>query len=125
MTPVGQLLATWLPHQRWYAGKGAAVSRVVVERDTPLEQVPGTSHVLMQVETDSGTERYQLLLGRLSGDVPQRLQSAVIGDVDGDVLYEAVHDQEAACALLARLTAGGETDGLLFTAAQQLDPSDR
>jgi maltokinase len=114
MTAVGELLAVWLPHQRWYAGKGTAVDAVQVERETPLTGVPGTSHVLLQVQTANGSERYQLLLGRLEGEVPQRLGHAVIGEADGHVLYDAVHDQAAAAALLARIADEGSSPGLEF-----------
>jgi len=100
-----------LPHQRWYAGKGAAVQAVRLERETPVPGAPRTTHVLLQVDTDAGTERYQLLLGRLEGEVPQRLVHAVIGEADGHVLYDAVHDQAAAAALLERFADGGADGG--------------
>ena len=114
MTVVGALLAAWLPQQRWYAGKGAAVGAVRIERETPLTGADGTTHVLLQVDTESGTERYQLLLGRLEGEVPARLSSAVIGEADGHVLYDAVHDQAATAALLERLADGAPMAGLDF-----------
>lgn len=123
-TATGDLLAEWLPHQRWFGGKGRAISHVSIERESALSGPEGLTHVLLRVEDESGgAERYQLLLGRLSGEVPQRLHHAVIGEIEGDFLYEAVHDHDAAGALLARIAAGGEADGLMFTSAGELDTS--
>ena len=114
MTVVEDLLAAWLPQQRWYAGKGAAIDAARIERETPLTGADGTTHVLLQVDTESGTERYQLLLGRLDGEVPPRLASAIIGEAEGHVLYDAVHDQAATAALLERLADGASVEGLDF-----------
>ena len=116
------LLADWLPHQRWFGGKGRAITAVDVERETELTGPRGLTHLLLRVEDESGAiDRYQLLLGRLAGEVPQRLQHAVIGDVDGSVLYDAVHDHEAATGLLERIAGGGDSDGLSFTSTGELD----
>ncbi len=119
-----ELLSGWLPHQRWFGGKGREISGVAVERETPLSGPPGLTHVLLRVEHATGdSDRYQLLLGRLPSEVPQRLQHAVIGEADGDVLYDAAHDVEAAAALLTLIAEGGEQDGLVFTGTAELDPS--
>ena len=118
------LLASWLPQQRWYGGKGRAITAVEVEAETALPGPSGLTHVLLRVDDEAGgAERYQLLLGRLPDDVPQRLQHAVIGEADGDVLYDAAHDVEATAALLELIAAGGEHDGLLFSSSGALDTS--
>jgi maltokinase len=123
-TATADLLAEWLPQQRWFGGKGRSITSVDVEQRTAMSGPLGLTHLLLRVGDESGgADRYQLLLGRLTGEVPQRLQHAVIGQVDGEVLYEAVHDQEAAAALLERIAEGGEHDGLVFANAGPLDTS--
>ncbi|MGI8538108.1 MAG: maltokinase N-terminal cap-like domain-containing protein [Mycobacteriales bacterium] len=118
------LLAEWLPQQRWFAGKGSAINGVTVEHEVAMAGPPADlSHVLLRVDADSGAERYQLLLGRLQGEVPQRLTHAVIGAAEGTVLYDAAYDEEATTTLLSRLAAGGEQDGLRFHATAELDTS--
>jgi len=121
MTTVDQLLAAWLPHQRWYGGKGSAITAVRVERQVDLTGELGLAHVLLEVDADGATERYQLLLGSLEGEVPHRLAHAVIGEAEGRVFYDAAHDQAAAAALLSRIATGGEQNGLVFAATAELD----
>ena len=126
MTDLSKALTTWLPHQRWFAGKGRTISGVTTEHETPLG---GMSHVLLQVAAaaeagaGTGTERYQLLLGRTTGEVPARLAAGVIGEVDSAVLYDAVHDRDAMAALLGRIAAGETHGGLQFTSVGEIDTS--
>ena len=118
------LLAQWLPQQRWFGGKGRAVTSVDVEAETALPGPPGLTHLLLRVNDEAGgAERYQLLLGRLADEVPQRLQHAVIGEADGDVLYDAAHDIEATEALLELIAGGTDHGGLLCSSTADLDTS--
>ena len=50
------LLATWLPRQRWYGGKGRAVAGVEVLRSHALVQHDDVevSLVLLRVSTEDG-----------------------------------------------------------------------
>jgi maltokinase len=127
------LLATWLPEQRWYGGKGQAVTSVEVEHevilplddsDAPAGDVEGgdVAHTVLRVRAaDGSVERYQLLVGRLDGEVPARLTSAVIGDVGGRIAYDAVHDPRATQALLRSMAARTRVDGVSFHSADALD----
>jgi maltokinase len=118
------LLAAWLPDQRWYAGKGRAIRAVSVETDVRLALADGHAvrHTLLRVDDeDGGSDRYQLLVGVLDGDVPARLTRAVIGELEGQVAYDAVHDPAATAALLERLAAGSDEQGLSFTSTGELD----
>ena len=122
MTNLSDVLAGWLPEQRWFGGKGRGIASVSVERETSIGGPHGLVHALLSVQDDNGAaERYQLLLGRTTEELPPRLRSAVIGELDGEVLYEAVHDEESAAALLARIAEGGGADGLTFTSTAELD----
>ncbi|MCA1711490.1 MAG: aminoglycoside phosphotransferase [Actinobacteria bacterium] len=128
MTELTDLLATWLPAQRWFGGKGRAIAAVAAESSGILHQTETSvvRHLLLRVESeDGGTDRYQLLVGELSGEVPQRLQHAVIGEADGRTVYDAVHDADATAALLSRIAAGEQTDTVRFTAASDALDTDK
>jgi maltokinase len=128
-TELPDLLASWLPEQRWFGGKGRAIASVAVESEATLFEAPdddvAVRHLLLRVDgVDGGTDRYQLLIGSRTGEVPQRLQHAVIGEADGATVYEAVHDVEAIAELLRRVIAGDQTASVRFTAvSDELDPT--
>jgi maltokinase len=116
------LLREWLPQQRWYAGKGTAISSVDIERDVPLGTDADVRYLLLAVHAeDGGTERYQLLLGQRGGDLPHRLEHVVIGEVDGRSAYDAVHDPEATQRLLELLASNGEAEGVRFRSTAPLE----
>ena len=128
-TELHDLLASWLPEQRWFGGKGRSITSVTVESEaTLLEAVEDdleVRHLLLRVvAADGGVDRYQLLIGSRSGEIPQRLQHAVIGEADGATIYEAVHDVEATAELLRRIIVGDQTETVRFTAtSDELDPT--
>ena len=123
MTALEDLLRDWLPGQRWYGGKGSDLAEVRVESETRLPGEADVRVTLVEVRTeDDATDRYQLLVGRRTGELEHRLVHAVIGEVDGTTAYDAVHDHEAAGALLALLAQGGELGPLRFTSIGDVDP---
>ena len=128
-TELHDLLAAWLPEQRWFGGKGRAIKAVEIESAAVLleaaEDDVVVQHLLLRVDAeDGGTDRYQLLIGSRTGEIPQRLQHAVIGEADGATVYEAVHDTEATSELLRRIIAGEPTETVRFTmASDDLDPT--
>jgi maltokinase len=128
-TELHDLLAAWLPEQRWFAGKGRVIRGVEVEGATVLFQGDDDDavvrHLLLRVDAaDDSSDRYQLLIGTRTGEVPQRLAHAVIGEASGTVVYEAVHDVEATAELLRLIAAGQPTDTVRFTATRDdLDPT--
>ncbi|MDT7570323.1 MAG: maltokinase [Actinomycetota bacterium] len=128
-TELHDLLAGWLPEQRWFGGKGRAIKAVEIEASAVLleaaEDDVVVRHLLLRVDAeDGGVDRYQLLIGSRTGEIPQRLQHAVIGEAEGATVYEAVHDTEATSELLRRIIAGDQTDAVRFTAASdELDPT--
>ena len=118
---VTDLLRTWLPGQRWYAGKGQEIVDVAVSSSSLLVEAGDrvVHHVLLSVATDAATDTYQLLLGSTPGDEPDRLGHAVIGQIDGVTYYDAVHDETATEALLDRLVQGDDLDGVRFSRGSQ------
>jgi maltokinase len=122
LSALEDVLREWLPHQRWYGGKGTPVSAVRVEHEERLTGGEDLRHVLLHVtDADGGTEIYQVLLGFRSGEVEPRLKNAVVGDVDGRTLYDAVHDPEAVGALLQLLAGNEKLSRVSFTATGELD----
>ena len=124
MTAFEDLLREWLPQQRWFGGKGSTLSAVRIESETRLPGEADVRLTLVEVEAESGTtDRYQLLVGRRSGEIEHRLAHAVIGETDGTTAYDAVHDHDAAGTLLQLLASGGEVGPLRFTSSGEVDPT--
>jgi maltokinase len=121
-----ELLTGWVPQQRWYAGKGRALRGLSVEqRDVLLDQ-EGTrvEHLVLRLDAeDGGSDRYQLLLGLREGEVPQRLEHAVIGRLDDRAVYDAVHDVDATAELLRRFAADDTSGAVRFRSAGEV-PTD-
>ncbi len=124
MSALEDALRAWLPAQRWYGGKGKAVRAVRIEHEERLSRGEDVRHVLLHVtDEDGATELYQALLGHRAGEVEARLKNAVIGEVDGRTLYDAVHDPEAVGALLTLLRDNAKLSRVAFTSTGELDPS--
>ena len=122
MSQLEDLLREWLPEQRWYGGKGTAVTAVRVEHEERLPGGEDVRHTVLHVTDEGGgTELYQLLLGHRSGDVEARLSAAVLGVVDGRTLYDAAYDPAAVGSLLELLQQGRQLSRLSFTSTTDLD----
>ena len=126
-TEVHELLQSWLPDQRWFAGRGRDIHAVAVESSDVLLDTDDVlvRHLVMRVDsTDGSSDWYQLLIGNRSGELPTRLGRAVIGVAEGTTLYDATHDTDATSALLRRIAAAQSTDTLTFSSPQAtLDPT--
>jgi maltokinase len=98
------MLAGWLPRQRWFPGRGASVSDLVIVSDVVLQPGdPAMRHLIVQAELPGGrTARFQVLIG-YRRTLPTELSGALIGHVKGAACYDALHDPELAAVLLAGL----------------------
>ncbi|MCW2499116.1 MAG: aminoglycoside phosphotransferase [Frankiales bacterium] len=119
------LLRDWLPRQRWFGGKGRPITEVTETASALLQDAdPVVRLAVVHVAyADGDAEDYQLLLGSTKEAVDQRLEHSVIGDVNGALLYDAVHDPVATGVLLEHLAAGDRVDGLTFTNDVPIDPT--
>ncbi|HEY6593704.1 MAG TPA: maltokinase [Asanoa sp.] len=91
--------ADWLPHQRWYAGRGRTLQTVTPAQTTRLDD--GLEHVLLDaVYTDGSSERYQVFIGWDLEPQPEFAAVATIGAEGDHTAYDAVYDERAARKLL-------------------------
>jgi maltokinase len=111
---VGEL-PTWLPTQRWFAGKDRPVTAVrAVSHSTLLDGDPLLLHVVVDVEQDDRTEPYQLLVGSRQAQVPDVSSSASIGLESGLTCYEASGDADLTAVLLELIAQGSTVGDLTF-----------
>jgi maltokinase len=124
VSAIEDALATWLPEQRWYGGKGKAVRSVRVEHEERLPGGEDVRHTLLRVtDQDGATEAYQVLVGHRTGELEPRLQPGVVGQVGDHTLYDAVHDPEAVGSLLELLAENRRLSRLRFTSSSPLQTS--
>ncbi|MEU6312126.1 maltokinase [Streptomyces sp. NPDC047014] len=117
IAPLEPMLRAWLPAQRWFAGKGRAISglRIVSAAELlPPGSTPGLLHLLLDVDGDC----YQLLLG-IRPSLPPALAPTLIGHAEdgpyaGRAVYEALGDPRLAAMLLERLRSPGTLGPLRF-----------
>jgi maltokinase len=117
---LGQLLAAWLPGQRWFAGKGRAMQVYAVRRLDTLTERPYPSAVwLVDVGyADGGREVYQVPLV-CRPEPADTLTHVLIGVTDSDGRpriwwYDALHDKEVTDAWLRHIEAEREDEALSF-----------
>ncbi len=121
------LLAEWLPQQRWFAAKGRPVRSLAVASCVPLlaDSDPLLDHVLLRVTFDDATEHlYQLLVAR-SGTSRGDLEHVTFGAVDGLAVYDALWDTRVTEWLLESIRAGRTVGDLRFVpepAAEMAEP---
>ena len=123
MSQLEELLAVWLPRQRWFSGKGIPIRQIRVESRHTLVSAhpegPDLSVLVLQAGQRGRSSRYQLLLGsRPPRSLPPELASVAIGvcQISGGkprVIYDAAHDAQLTGMLLERFAAptGAEPSG--------------
>ncbi|MFI0451640.1 phosphotransferase [Actinomadura sp. 6N118] len=117
MEPVTELLAGWLPRQRWFAGKGREIDEISIATATELRPAdPALHHLVLAVRQGETVDRYQLLLGTRDG-LPERLRPGEIGLLPGTHttwLYDAAYDPQATRILLEHMAEGAVVGPLRF-----------
>ena len=118
-----KLVQDWIPRQRWFGGKGRTIVSIAeTSSSLLLDADPQVRLLVVRVEYETGSpEHYQLLLAATKDSVEQRLEYALLGDHDGHLIYDAVHDPVATSALLEHLAQGRRVDDVSFVNAAELD----
>ena len=120
---LADLLRDWLPGQRWYAGKGSELTGVRVLAAEPLPTPAGTGgaelhHVLLATSSDSGEDRYQMVVG-LRRELPERLAHVAVGTLpDGRTAYDGLWDGELTPTLARLLVDEADVGPLRFRRVQ-------
>jgi maltokinase len=108
------MLASWLPHQRWFPGRGASLSELAVVSDVTLRTGdPALRHLIIETMLHGGPARFQVLVG-YRRDLPPELAETIIGRQDGVACYDALHDPELADVLLRGITEQRLAEHLRF-----------
>jgi maltokinase len=115
------LIADWLPRQRWFAGKDRDIDGVSVLIETKLvEGDPALHHVVLAVRQGEQVDRYQVPIG-LRRELPGRLEYAEIGQIDGVHVYDAVHDPDLTRVLLEKMADCADAGPLAFRSIAGLE----
>jgi maltokinase len=98
---LADLLALWLPAQRWFAGSGAILRDLVIRSDVLLTDAdPELRHLIVDATAGNETVRYQVLVGLATALNPD-FGPATIGTLaDGRVAYDGAVDPELTALLL-------------------------
>jgi maltokinase len=113
-TGLTDLLARWLPHQRWFPGRGASLSELAVISDVTLRTGdPALRHLIIETVLNGDPARFQVLVG-YRRDLPAELAETIIGRQDGVACYDALHDPELADVLLRGITEQRLAEHLRF-----------
>ncbi len=97
---IEELLAGWLPRQRWYPGRGTAVTGLSIISEATLRAGdPSLRHLIVEARLRHGPTMFQVLLGSRA-ELPASLGAAAIGQLGGVTFYDALHDPKLAALLL-------------------------
>lgn len=111
---VGEL-PTWLPTQRWFAGKDRPVTGVrPLATTTLLDGDPLLLHVIVEVVQHDRSEPYQLLIASRQAQLPDVPASALIGLERGLTCYEASGDADLTARLLDLIATESRAGALRF-----------
>ena len=94
------MLSQWLPRQRWFPGRGIAISDLSIVSDVPLlSGDPQLHHLIIEVVLATGPARFQVLVGTRT-QPGAAVGDSLIGTLPGLVVYDALHDPELAAQLV-------------------------
>ena len=120
------MLETWIPTQRWFAGKEWPVSGVRVLAHASIPGEPPIEHLVVAVEQQvpgKGVRAtpYQVPLSRHPEPDP-RLEHVLVGEIDGDLVYDALHDRHVTGLLLERFGNPVPDSPLTFRLVEGAEP---
>jgi maltokinase len=98
---LSDMLASWLPRQRWFPGSGSSAGELeIISDEVLLDGDPQLRHLIVEAGQVGMQARFQVLLGCRSQLPPTVTGAAVIGQVAGKTWYDALHDPDLAMVLL-------------------------
>ena len=113
---LGRALERWLPHRRWYAGKGHTIRQVTIDDAIALDGDANVALVVANVSfTEGDDQRYSVPVMRIGRDLAETgdrsTSPAVIAQLDdGALLIDAMSDDRGAAVVLgAALRKRGRT----------------
>ena len=123
-------LRTWLPAQRWYAGKGHAITSLTVSSRTTLDagsaERPRVDHLLVDVTADGLPDAtYQVPLGfraEVHGDLARWSLPAAPDADAGPAVYDGLRDPAVITLLAAALADRRDAGPLRFRAVDGSGP---
>ena len=102
---LSDMLAAWLPRQRWFPGHGASAGELeIVSDEVLLDGDPQLRHLIVEAGQVGMQARFQVLLGCRNQLPPTLTAPALIGQLPGMTCYDALHDPELAAVLLRGIT---------------------
>lgn len=106
LSALADLLAAWLPRQRWFAGGNGGISAVEITSDVQLAAGdPELRHLIVTVRLGGEAVSYQILAG-FRTHLPDWLDQARIGaTADGRVAYDGASDPELTAIVLRGIAA--------------------
>jgi maltokinase len=112
---LSDMLAGWLPRQRWFPGGGSSAGELeIVSDEVLLDGDPQLRHLIVEAGQVGMQARFQVLLG-CRGQLPPTVTSgAVVGQLPGLICYDALHDPELAMVLLRGIAAERTAGPLRF-----------
>jgi maltokinase len=121
-----ELLRDWLPHQRWFAGKGREFADVGIARLTELDGAPGVRilHSLVTVvyadPHGPARDTYQVMLS-IRREAAEGYHGFLLGDCSEGLVYDGLHDPVGSAALLRGLKDGKSVSELRMMSTTQLE----
>jgi maltokinase len=118
MSALTDILADWMPHQRWFGGKGRQWSGVTEEGFFLDQSDPAlTVHRVRISYTDGGTDTYLVPLSWRDAPADE-LSSAFVGAVPGahgsNYAYDAMRDRDSTLPWLTHLVAASTVGPMHF-----------
>ncbi len=115
------LLASWLPRQRWFAGKGRAWGNLRIVQSLRLSDL--LRHFVVEVRYADGgpADHYQVPLV-VRPDAPYGHEGFFVGKCADGLVYDGLHDPDGSAALLAFIRAQAARDGFVPYTLEELEP---
>ncbi|HXS63964.1 MAG TPA: aminoglycoside phosphotransferase [Streptosporangiaceae bacterium] len=115
--PLADLLADWLPSQRWFAGGGATIDDLVISSDVRLaEGDPELRHLVVDVTVSGETSSYQVLTGLTSELAPELARGRIGTLADGRTAYDGALDPQLTSVLLRGIADQRQAGPIRFAA---------